>query len=56
MSIKTLAQIYNDLFARRQESDYVNFVYFEATQVRPWIIDAEQFIGYITSLIENHNE
>jgi uncharacterized protein (UPF0332 family) len=32
---KELAQIYNDLFERRQESDYLDFVDFEESQVRP---------------------
>lgn len=53
---KALAQIYNDLFARRQESDYIDFVRFEASQVSPWIADAEQFVGYIASLVEGSSE
>jgi len=32
---KALAQIYNDLFARRQEGDSVDFVRFETAQVEP---------------------
>jgi uncharacterized protein (UPF0332 family) len=32
---KELAQIYNDLFERRQEGDYMDFVDFEESQVRP---------------------
>ena len=30
-------RLYNDLFERRQESDYADFVRFQADQVRPWI-------------------
>src|SRR5688572_18098055 len=34
---RDLARLYNDLFERRQESDYADFVRFQAGQVRPWI-------------------
>lgn len=34
---RALARIYNDLFERRQEGDYADFVCFQAEQVRPWI-------------------
>jgi hypothetical protein len=37
--------------ARRQESDYMDFVDFEEVQVRPWIARTEQFIEPITSLM-----
>lgn len=30
---KDLARVYNDLFERRQEGDYVDFVYFREDQV-----------------------
>ena len=53
---KELAQLYNDLFERRQESDYMDFVDFEESQVRPWISRAEQFVEHITSLIENNRK
>ena len=49
---KHLARIYNDLFERRQEGDYIDFVRFQESQVLPWISKAEQLIGYITSLVE----
>jgi uncharacterized protein (UPF0332 family) len=49
---KDFARIYNDLFERRQEGDYIDFVRFEESQVLPWISKAEQLIGYITSLVE----
>ena len=49
---KDLARIYNDLFERRQEGDYIDFVRFQEFQVIPWISNAERFIGYITRLIE----
>jgi uncharacterized protein (UPF0332 family) len=51
---RALAQIYNDLFARRQEGDYVDFVRFEAVQVEPWMKDAEAFVGAISALVGQH--
>ena len=48
---KELAPIYNDLFERRHEGDYMDFVDFEEAQVRPWIGRAEQFIDHIAALI-----
>jgi len=38
---KDLARIDNDLFERRQEGDYIDFVRFEESQVLPWISKAE---------------
>ena len=49
---RPLAQIYNDLFARRQEGDYVDFVRFDAVQVGPWMEGAEQFVKAIATLID----
>lgn len=49
---KHLARIYNDLFERRQEGDYIDFVNFQESQVLPWISKAEELIGYIAGLIE----
>jgi uncharacterized protein (UPF0332 family) len=49
---KDLARIYNDLFERRQEGDYIDFVQFEESQVRPWISEAEKFIAHIRSVFE----
>lgn len=49
---RELAQVYNDLFARRQESDYLDFVHLEADQVRPWIAGAEQLVEQVSSLIK----
>jgi|SRR5687768_11933432 uncharacterized protein (UPF0332 family) len=53
---KELAQIYNDLFERRQESDYLDFVDFEESQVRPWIAYAERFVERLASLIEDNGK
>lgn len=44
---KNLARTYNDLFERRQESDYMDFISFEASQVRRWIPQAEAFVEHI---------
>ena len=49
---KEKAQIFNDLFERRQEGDYMDFVNFEESRVRPWIPQAEAFIDTISSLIK----
>jgi uncharacterized protein (UPF0332 family) len=38
--LREFVQIYNDLFERRQESDYPDFIDFEESQVRPWIAQA----------------
>jgi uncharacterized protein (UPF0332 family) len=52
---RDLARLYNDLFERRQESDYADFVRFQANQVRPWIPQTEAFIAHITSLLSREN-
>ncbi|RJR43785.1 MAG: HEPN domain-containing protein [Desulfobacteraceae bacterium] len=49
---KDLARIYNDLFERRQEGDYIDFVNFQEAQVTPWISKAEQLIQYVATLVE----
>lgn len=48
---KEMAQIYNDLFERRQESDYMDFIRFEQSQVQPWISQAEAFVKHIETII-----
>ena len=49
---KEKARIFNDLFERRQEGDYMDFVSFEESQVRPWISEAEAFVESIAVLVE----
>ena len=49
---KDLARIYNDLFERRQEGDYLDFVSFNESQVLPWIARAEKLIDYISGYTE----
>lgn len=51
-----LGETYNDLFARREESDYLDFLSFEEAQVRPWITRAETFVEHIASMIETQRE
>jgi len=52
---RDLARLYNDLFERRQESDYADFVRFQADQVRPWIPQTEAFIAHMTSLLSRED-
>ncbi len=47
---RDLARIYNDLFERRQEGDYIDFVSFNETQVLSWISQARKFVEYIAAL------
>jgi uncharacterized protein (UPF0332 family) len=49
---KEAAQIFNDLFERRQESDYADFVRFLESKVRPWMPQAETFVEQVTKLID----
>ena len=48
---KRTAQIFHDLFERRQEGDYVDFIKFEESQVRAWMPQAEAFVTQIAHLI-----
>jgi uncharacterized protein (UPF0332 family) len=52
---KDLARIYNDLFERRQEGDYIDFVSFKESQVTPWITKAEKLIERIARCIEEQS-
>ena len=47
-----IARIYNDLFERRQESDYSDFFSFQESQIFPWISQADIFIDYVLKLIK----
>ena len=49
---KDIARIYNDLFERRQEGDYIDFVNFEDSQVLPWFTKVEKLIENISHLIQ----
>lgn len=52
---RDLARLYNDLFERCQESDYADFVRFQADQVRPWIPQTDAFLAHIRSLLSPKN-
>lgn len=53
---KEVAKIYNDLFERRQEGDYEDFITFETSDVISWISEAELFVKVITELVSKGNE
>jgi uncharacterized protein (UPF0332 family) len=48
------ARIFNDLFDRRQEGDYMDFVNFKESQVRLWLPEADAFVENIAVLIEKN--
>jgi len=48
---KDMARIYNDLFERRQEGDYDDFVAFDPVDVQVWIVEAESFVQHVSNLI-----
>ena len=52
---RDLARVYNDLFERRQEGDYADFVRFQADQVSPWILQTEAFIAPMKALLSKDN-
>ena len=49
---KQVATIYSDLFERRQEGDYFDFLEFQESQVRPLIPKVEEFIECLNNLLE----
>lgn len=49
---KDLTQIYNDLFERGLEGDYIDFVNFKQYQVLPLIPKAEALVKHIISMVE----
>ena len=53
---RAYAKTFNDLFERRQESDYVDFVRFTESQVRPWIEKTEKFVAFIDDLIQRERK
>ncbi len=48
---KKMAILYNDLFEKRQEGDYVDFVYFSESEVTPLIRKTELFVGHIENAV-----
>ena len=53
---KETARIFNDLFERRQEGDYMDFVSFKESQVQPWTSQAEAFVETVAVLIEKDEQ
>jgi uncharacterized protein (UPF0332 family) len=53
---KDLARLFNDLFERRQEADYLDFLEFERSQVEPLIPRVEALIADISALLEFSRE
>ena len=49
---KEIAAIYNDLFERRQEGDYLDFINYNESQVLPWLSKVRKLIDYISMLIK----
>ena len=48
---KDFARLYNDLFERRQEADYADFVYFEQDQTEPFLEQTRYFLDKIIELL-----
>jgi uncharacterized protein (UPF0332 family) len=53
---KEVSAIYNDLFDRRQESDYGPFFIFEKNDAQPWFGHVEIFINTIAKLINQFTQ
>lgn len=53
---KEMARIYNDLFERRQEGDYDDFIVFDAADVQIWISEAESFVRCISEWIQRSDK
>ncbi|MBC8184390.1 HEPN domain-containing protein [candidate division KSB1 bacterium] len=49
---KDQGELYNNLFDSRQEGDYVDFVFFKAPDIEPWLPKVKEFIANISKLIE----
>jgi len=52
---KDLARLYNDLFERRQEADYLDFFTFDQAQVEPLLPTVEIFINHIAELLSDRH-
>lgn len=53
---KDKVRIYYDLFERRHEGDYVDFVRYEESQVRAWLPEAEAFVEYVAGFLAVEDE
>ena len=52
---KDLARLYNDLFERRQEADYLDFLTFDQAQVEPLLPAVEAFVNQIAQLLSDRH-
>ena len=52
---RDVARIYNDLFERRQEGDYLDFVNFQEAQVTPWISQAEALVEHLLQVAQKES-
>lgn len=48
---KETAKVFHDMFERRQEGDYVDFVQFEASQVHRWVPEVREFVRRVTECL-----
>ena len=44
--------LYRDLFESRQQGDYQDLVRFAEQEVRPWILEAQNFVACIEALLQ----
>lgn len=50
-----LGKFYNELFEQRYEGDYEDFVDFQESQIKPWLVQAAEFVELITQLIQQED-
>lgn len=48
---KELGKLYNDLFNKRQEADYKDFVEFKREDIEPLIEETRKFIRAVKKLL-----
>ena len=48
---KDQAKLYNDLFERRQEADYGDFVYFEESEISPLLPQVRELLDSIKTIL-----
>ena len=48
---RQLGELYNTLFRSRNRGDYDDLVWFEESEVRPWVEQVRQFVARIEALL-----
>ncbi|NLZ04674.1 MAG: HEPN domain-containing protein [Phycisphaerae bacterium] len=48
---KETAKVFHDMFERRQEGDYVDFVRFDASQVQVWLPQVREFVRRVADYL-----